>query len=93
MWEKDKRNGKGKYYDKNGNLKYQGDFIDDKYNGKGKYVYEDGYYYIGEFKNDQKNGRGREYDKNGNVLIEGDFVDDKYKRSLDLDNLEEQFEA
>ena len=46
------KNGKGILYYKNGNIKYDGYFIDDKFEGNGKYIYEDGKYYIGEWKND-----------------------------------------
>ena len=44
-------NGKGKEYYKNGNIKYEGDFINGKYEGKGKFIREDGNYYIGQWKN------------------------------------------
>ena len=41
------RNGKGTEYYKNGNIKYEGDFIDGIREGNGKYIYENGSYYIG----------------------------------------------
>ena len=41
--EKDgKRQGKGKYYDENGNLKYDGDWVNDCLEGNGKYFYNNG---------------------------------------------------
>ena len=46
------KHGKGILYYKNGNIKYEGYFIDDKKEGNGKYIYESGNYYIGEWKND-----------------------------------------
>ena len=58
---------------------YEGEFVNDKYEGKGKYNYEDGKYYIGEWKNGLRNGRGILYYKNGNILYEGDFVNDKFE--------------
>ena len=44
------RHGKGTLYYKNGSLKYEGDFAYDNFEGNGKCVYENGCYYIGEFK-------------------------------------------
>ena len=67
-------NGKGIQYNKNGNIIYEGDFVNDKAEGKGKWIYENGSYYIGQFKNNLTNGKGIEYDKNGNIRYEGDFV-------------------
>ena len=54
------RNGNGIEYYKNGNIKYDGYFINDIYDGIGKYYYENGEYYDGEFKNDLRNGKGIE---------------------------------
>jgi len=53
------KNGKGIIYYKNGNIKYDGDFVNDKFEGKGKYTMENGDYYIGEWKNNMKNGQGK----------------------------------
>ena len=52
------RHGKGILYNKNGNIKYEGDFFIGKYEGKGKLYSESGKYYIGQFQNGQKNGKG-----------------------------------
>ena len=71
-----KAHGKGILYNKDENIKYEGDFIDDKFEGRGKYFYENGEYFIGEFKNNLKNGKGIEYYKNGDIKYEGDFIDD-----------------
>ena len=43
------RHGKGKLFYENGNIKYEGDFVNDKYEGIGKYIFENGDYYIGQF--------------------------------------------
>ena len=59
------RNGQGKLYYKNGNIKYEGEFANDKFEGTGKFYYTDGNYYIGQFKNGLKHGKGIEYYKNG----------------------------
>ena len=50
------RHGKGKVFYLNGDIKYDGDFIDDKYEGNGKYYHEDGEHYIGQFKNGLRHG-------------------------------------
>jgi len=68
----------------NGNIiysndQYEGDFVNDKFEGKGKYNYDDGKYYIGEWKNGLRNGKGIFYSKTGNIEYEGDFVNDKYE--------------
>ena len=73
------RNGKGKEYYKNGDLKYDGDWIDDLPEGKGKYIDADGNYYIGEFKKGLKQGKGVEYDRNNKLRYEGDFINGKYE--------------
>ena len=52
------RNGKGKYYYSNGNIKYEGDYINGKAEGNGKYIWKNGEYYIGQFKNGLRNGKG-----------------------------------
>ena len=73
------KHGKGKEFDKNGNIIYEGDFYLDKYEGKGKKIYESGNYTIGEFKDGLRNGKGIHYYKNGNIKYEGDFVNDTFE--------------
>ena len=48
-------------------------------NGEGKYVYENGYYYIGNWNNGVKDGKGILYYKNGNILYEGHFHNGKFE--------------
>ena len=48
-----------------------------KNEGIGKLIYENGNYYIGQFKNDLANGKGIVYDKNGSIIYKGDFINDK----------------
>ena len=72
-------NGKGKKFDKYGNIIYDGEIINGKANGKGILYYKNGYYYVGQWLNDKKNGKGTIYDKNGNVNYEGDFVNGKFE--------------
>ena len=70
-------NGKGIKYYKNGNILYDGDFINGKYEGNGKEIYGEGFYYIGQFKNNLRNGKGTEYYSNGNIKYDGDWINDK----------------
>ena len=69
--------GKGIKYYKNGNIKYDGEFVNGKYEGNGKYIWEDGNYYIGQFLNGKRHGKGIDYYKNGNIKYDGKFVNDK----------------
>ena len=50
-WLNEQRYGKGKLYYKKGNIKYEGDFINDKFEGEGQYNFENGEYYIGQWLN------------------------------------------
>ena len=72
-------NGKGILYYKNGNIAYEGNFINGKWEGQGKYIWENGNYYIGQFKNDLKHGKGIMYYKNGNIAYDGDFINGKFE--------------
>ena len=71
--------GKGIDYYSNGNILYEGDFVNDKYEGYGKYIWENGEYYIGQEKNGLSHGKGIDYYSNGKIKYEGDFVNDKYE--------------
>ena len=68
---------KEKKYYSNGNILYEGDFGNGKFDGNGKYIWEDGEYYIGQFKNDLNHGKGIEYFSNENIKYKGDFVNDE----------------
>ena len=70
-------NGKGIKYYYNGNILYEGDFIDGKFDGNGKYIYEDGDYFIGQYKNGLRSGNGKIYYKNGNIMSEGFYINNK----------------
>jgi len=56
---------------------YEGDYINGGRDENGKYIYEDGKYYIGQWKNDLPYGKGIKYYSNGNILYEGDFINGK----------------
>ena len=77
-------NGKGKLFYKNGNIKYEGSWVDKKAEGNGIFFYENGDYYIGEFKNGEMNGKGKLYFKNGNIKFEGNFLNNKYEGNLNI---------
>ena len=73
------KHGKGIEYYKNGNIKYDGEFVNGKFEGNGKYVWENGEYYIGQWLNDKRNGKGILYYKNGNIKFYGEFVNGERK--------------
>ena len=62
---------------KNGNIQYDGDWVDDCAEGNGKLIYENGWYYIGQFKKGIKIRKGVEYDEKGIIRYEGDFLNNK----------------
>ena len=66
-------------YYSNGNVKHVGYFINDKREGNGKYIFENGEYYIGQWKNGLFHGKGIYYYSNGNIKYDGDFINDKLK--------------
>ena len=55
----------------------EGKFINGKLEGNGKYIWENGQYYIGQWKNGKKHGKGIIYYKDGTIMYEGDFINDK----------------
>ena len=59
--------GKGTMYYSNGNIMYEGDYVNDEYEGNGKYIWEDGEYYIGQYKNGLKNEKGTMYYSNRTI--------------------------
>ena len=77
-------NGKGKLYNKNGKIFYEGDFIKGKFEGTGKIVDKDGYYMICQFKDGICNGKGKIYDKNDNIKGEADFINDNFEGNIKI---------
>ena len=75
--------GNGKvveYYDNNGYLYFEGEYLNGKKNGKGKeYSHEsnNNLIYEGEFLNGVRNGHGIEYDDLKRLLFEGEFLNGK----------------
>ena len=83
------RNGKGKEYNKNGELIFEGEYLNGKRNGKGKEYHENGeLIFEGEYLNGKRwNGKGKDKEieiKNGNgkgrayyfdkLLFEGEYL-------------------
>ena len=73
------KEGKGhiKEYDiYNGELKYEGDYVNGERDGKGKeYSCEHIMKFEGEYLNGKRNGKGKEYDYLGKLLFEGEYLD------------------
>ena len=69
-------NGKGTKFYKDGNVRYNGEFIDGKKEGHGTNYYSNGNYYIGEWKNNQRHGRGTLYNRDKEIICEGNFEND-----------------
>ena len=44
-----------------------------------KYIWEDGRYYIGQFKNNLPYGKGIKYNSNGKIIYEGNFINGKFE--------------
>ena len=86
--------GKGILYYKNGDIKYDGEFVKGKKQGLGKYYFSDynwyvwedgkkfyflkGDYYFGQFLNDSMHGKGIIYLSNGTIKYDGDFENNKF---------------
>ena len=67
-------NGKGKEYDYDGDLIFEGEYLNGRRNGKGKeYNYDDKLIFEGEYLNRQRNGKGKEYD-DGELIFEGEYL-------------------
>ena len=75
--QKGERNGKGKEYNNDGKLKFEGEYL----NGqriKGKEYYENGKIsYEGEYSKGERSGKGKEYYNNGKLKYEGVFLNGK----------------
>ena len=63
------RNGKGKEY----YFDYQLKFEDEKIEDGEKFDFKFGLMFEGEYLNGIKHGKAKEYDKNGNLIFEGNY--------------------
>ena len=73
-------------YYSNGNIKYDGNFINGKREGNGKYIYEDEDYYIGQWANGLRNGKGKLYYKKGNIMYDVNFIKGKFELNKQIIN-------
>ena len=75
-------NGRGKLFDPEGNLRYQGEFLEDQYSGMGESYYRNGNVeYAGQFEADQYEGTGKLFSEEGTLIYEGDFSQGLYEGS------------
>ena len=70
--------GFGILYDKEGHVRYEGDFKQDLYDGQGKLYMEEKLVYEGAFSANQFEGRGKAYYENGLLAYDGSFVQGAY---------------
>ena len=69
------KNGKGKEYNFDGELIFEGEYFNGKRNGKGKqYKNNDELSFEGEYKNGKRNGKGKEYNDDGKLIFEGEYL-------------------
>ena len=74
------KEGKGyiKEFDNDGNLKFEGKYLNGERNGKGKEYDDDGNLkFEGKYLNGDKHGKGKEYDDDGNLKFEGEYLKGK----------------
>ena len=64
-------------YYSNGNVKYDGDWLNGNIEGYGRFNWKNGFYYIGQWKKCVRSGKGAEYYPNGKIRYEGDFYNDR----------------
>jgi len=70
-----KKHGKGIKYYKNGNIQYEGDWIDNNINGKGISYYENGFIeYKGNLIDNKPNGKGIFYYESGYIKYKGYWI-------------------
>ena len=70
------KNGKGIEYDDDGNLIFEGEYLNDERNGKGKEYYYDngGLIFEGQYLNGKRNGKGKEHGYDGILEFEGEYI-------------------
>ena len=82
-FEDDQRNGEGTLYEKDGKIKFKGEFKNNKYS-YGKLFLEDGNYYIGPFVDGKRHGEGKIYNKDNILKYEENFFWKSWRRKWDL---------
>ena len=73
----EEKNGKGKEYNINDKLLFEGEYLNNKRNGKGKEYFLDRLKFEGEFLNGKRNGKGKEYYLDGGLRFEGEYLNGK----------------
>ena len=71
----EKRNGKGKEYNTEGIVIFEGEYLNGIKNGEGKEYYWNGsVIFVGQYLNGKRNGRGKEYNIKGNLIFDGEYL-------------------
>ena len=82
---------KGKEYNNDGNLEFEGEYLNGERNGKGKEY--DKYFgkliFEGEYLNGKRHGKGKEYFQEGEIKFEGEYINGKRWNGKGYDNLHE----
>ena len=70
-----KKNGKRKEYHDNGELKFEGEYLNGKRNRKGKKYYDIGILkFEDEYLNGERNGKWQKYHQNSELRFEGEYL-------------------
>ena len=69
--------GKVKYYDDNGNLEFDGEYLNGEENGMTKEYYGGRLYFEGYYIKGKRNGKGKKYNHDGHVIYDGEYLNDK----------------
>ncbi len=77
IYEINNGNGKAIVFDDDGELQFEGEYLNWKANQKGKEYNESRLKYEGEYLNGERNENGKEYDKNGKIIFYGEYLDGK----------------
>ena len=78
--------GKVKIYDGNGDIKFDGEFINGIINGKGKKYSNGKLIFDGEFLDGKKNGQGAKYNIYGYTIFKGEYLNNKKWNGSGRDN-------
>ena len=74
----DEKNGIIKEYNEDGQLIFEGEYLNGIRNGKGKeYLYNGTIIFEGEYLKGEKNGRGKKYYYDGTLIFEGEYLNGK----------------